>query len=151
MRRDQIAVVTEGLAMPNSNARPERAESASALIDARIAELSDWRGAMLAKVRAVIHEAEPEVTEEWKWRGTPVWSHHGIICTGETYQKVVKLTFAKGAALADPAHLFNASLEGNVRRAIDIQEGAAIDEAALKSLVRAAVVANEASARKKSK
>ncbi len=137
--------------MPTSKARPERAESASALIDARIAELGDWRGAMLSRVRALIREAEPAVTEEWKWRGTPVWSHHGIICTGETYQKVVKLTFAKGAALADPTHLFNASLEGNVRRAIDIQEAATIDEAALKALVRAAVLANEASARKRSR
>ena len=117
-------------------------ESASALIDRRIEELGDWRGKMLAKVRALIHEADPEIVEEWKWRGTHVWSHGGIVCTGETYKKVVKLTFAKGAALADPSGLFNSSLDGNVRRAIDIQEGDKVDEAALKDLIRAAVALN---------
>ena len=117
-------------------------ESASALIDARIRELNDWRGETLARVRAIIQQADPDVVEEWKWRGVPVWSHAGIICTGETYKTVVKMTFAKGAALDDPAHLFNASLEGNTRRAIDVHEGEAIDEKALKALIRAAVVLN---------
>jgi hypothetical protein len=116
--------------------------SPSQLIDARIAALSDWRGETLARVRALIKEADPEVVETWKWRGVPVWEHDGIICTGETYKAVVKLTFAKGAALADPSHLFNASLEGNVRRAIDIHEGEKIDEKALKALIRAAVALN---------
>jgi hypothetical protein len=117
-------------------------ESASAFIDERIKELGDWRGKMLAKVRAVIHAADPEIVEEWKWMGTPVWSHGGIVCTGETYKKVVKMTFAKGAALEDPRGLFNSSLEGNVRRAIDIHEGETVDEAALKGLIRAAVALN---------
>jgi hypothetical protein len=117
-------------------------ESASALIDAKINELGDWRGKMLAKVRAIIHKADPEIIEEWKWMGTPVFSHGGIICTGETYKSVVKLTFAKGAALEDPSGLFNSSLDGNVRRAIDIHEGDKIDEAALKDLIRAAVSLN---------
>jgi hypothetical protein len=117
-------------------------ESASAWIDGRIEELGDWRGKMLAKVRAIIHAADPEIVEEWKWRGVPVWSHGGIVCTGETYKSVVKMTFAKGAALADPAGLFNSSLEGNTRRAIDLHEGEKIDEAALKTLVRAAVALN---------
>jgi hypothetical protein len=117
-------------------------ESASAFIDDKIKELGDWRGKTLAKVRAVIHEADPEIVEEWKWMGTPVFSHSGIICTGETYKKVVKLTFAKGAALQDPSGLFNSSLEGNVRRAIDIHEGEKVDEAALKDLIRAAVALN---------
>jgi hypothetical protein len=112
------------------------------MIDARIAELADWRGEMLARIRQVIKAADPEVTETWKWRGVPVWEHDGIICTGETYKAVVKLTFAKGAALNDPKGLFNASLEGNVRRAIDIREGDRIDEKALKALVRAAVAMN---------
>jgi hypothetical protein len=116
--------------------------SPSALIDARIAELGDWRGETLAHVRALIHSADPEVIEEWKWRGVPVWSHGGIICTGETYKAVVKLTFAKGASLDDPAGLFNASLDGNVRRAIDIREGETINEAALQALVREAVALN---------
>jgi hypothetical protein len=121
----------------------ERAgDSASRLIDARIAELGDWRGEMLAHVRALIKQADPEVVEDWKWRGVPVWSHDGIITTGETYKKVVKLTFAKGASLADTAGLFNSSLEGNTRRAIDIRQGEQIDEAALKALVRAAVALN---------
>lgn len=119
-------------------------DSPSELIDARIAELTDWRGETLARVRKLIKEADPEVVEEWKWRGVPVWSHAGIICTGETYKAVVKLTFAKGAALEDPSGLFNSSLEGNVRRAIDIREGEEIDEKALKALIRAAVALNVA-------
>jgi hypothetical protein len=123
-------------------------ESASALIDARINELGDWRGKMLAKVRAIVHEADPEVVEEWKWMGTPIWSHDGIICTGETYKNVVKMTFAKGAALPDPAGLFNSSLEGNVRRAIDIHEGEKVNEAALQHLIRAAVALNLEAKRK---
>jgi len=117
-------------------------ESASALIDERIKELGDWRGKMLAKVRGIIHRADPEIVEEWKWMGTPVFSHGGIICTGEAYKSVVKLTFAKGAALMDPSGLFNSSLDGNVRRAIDIREGEKVDEAALKNLIRAAVALN---------
>ena len=117
-------------------------ESASAFIDQKIKELGDWRGKMLAKVRGIIHEADPQIIEEWKWRGTPVFSRGGIVCTGETYKSVLKLTFAKGAALEDPAGLFNSSLDGNVRRAIDIHEGEKVDEAALKELVRAAVALN---------
>ena len=122
-------------------------ESASAFIDEKIKELGDWRGKMLAKVRGIIHEADPEIVEEWKWvkstnPGTPVFSHGGIVCTGETYKSVVKMTFAKGASLEDPAGLFNSSLDGNVRRAIDIHEGDKIDEAALKNLIRAAVALN---------
>jgi hypothetical protein len=117
-------------------------ESASVYIDQRIKELGDWRGKMLAKVRGIIHAADPEIVEEWKWRGTPVWSHGGIVCTGETYKNAVKMTFAKGAELKDPSRLFNSSLDGNVRRAIDIHEGEKIDEAALKELVRAAVALN---------
>jgi hypothetical protein len=116
--------------------------SASVLIDERIKDLGDWRGKMLAKVRAIIHEADPEIVEEWKWRGTPVWEHAGIVCTGETYKSVVKLTFAKGAALKDPSGLFNSSLDGNVRRAIDIHETDKVNEAALKALIRAAVALN---------
>jgi len=116
--------------------------SPSRLIDARIRELDDWRGETLAHVRALIKQADPEVVEEWKWRGVPVWSHAGIICTGETYKSVVKLTFAKGASLKDPAGLFNSSLDGNVRRAIDIHEGEKIDANALKTLIRAAVTLN---------
>ena len=118
------------------------AESASALIDERIKELGDWRGKTLAKVREIMHEADPEIVEEWKWMGTPVWSHGGIVSTGETYKSVVKMTFAKGAALQDPARLFNSSLDGNARRAIDIHEGDRIDEAALKDLIRDAVALN---------
>jgi hypothetical protein len=114
----------------------------SDLIDGRIAELGDWRGETLARLRALIHEADPEVVEEWKWRGVPVWSHDGIICTGETYKAVVKMTFAKGASLTDPSRLFNASLEGNTRRAIDVHEGDKIDAKALKALIRAAVELN---------
>ena len=117
-------------------------ESASALIDARIKSLADWRGKMLAKVREIIHAADPEIVEEWKWMGTPVFSHGGIVCTGETYKSVVKLTFAKGAALKDPAGLFNSSLDGNVRRAIDIHEGEKVNEEALKNLIRTAVALN---------
>jgi hypothetical protein len=120
--------------------------AASQLIDARIKELSDWRGEMLARVRSLIRQADPEVIEEWKWRGVPVWSHAGIICTGETYKNVLKLTFAKGASLKDPSGLFNSSLEGNTRRAIDIHEGDKIDEKALQALVRAAVAQNTSSA-----
>jgi hypothetical protein len=116
--------------------------SPSRLIDARIKELSDWRGEMLARVRMLIREADPEVVEEWKWRGVPVWEHAGIICTGETYKAVVKMTFARGAALDDPSGLFNSSLEGNTRRAIDLHEGDKIDEKALKALIRAAVALN---------
>jgi hypothetical protein len=118
------------------------AESASVLIDARINELGDWRGKMLAKLRAIIHKADPEIVEEWKFMGTPVFSRDGIVCTGETYKSVVKMTFAKGAALEDPSGLFNSSLDGNVRRAIDIHEGEKIDETALKNLIRAAVTLN---------
>jgi hypothetical protein len=123
------------------------AESASAFIDEKIKELGDWRGTTLAKVREIIHEADPEIVEEWKWMkptnpGTPVWSHGGIVCTGETYKNVVKMTFAKGAALKDPSGLFNSSLDGNVRRAIDIHEGDKLDDTALKDLVRAAVTLN---------
>ena len=117
-------------------------ESASALIDERIEKLGDWRGKTLARVRALIHEEDPAIVEEWKWMGTPVWSHGGIVCTGETYKNVVKMTFAKGAALKDPSRLFNSSLDGNVRRAIDIHEGDTVDEAALKHLIRAAVALN---------
>jgi len=122
-------------------------ETPSRLIDARIAELGDWRGETLARVRKLIREADPEVVEEWKWRGVPVWEHGGIICTGETYKAVVKLTFARGAALDDPSGLFNSSLEGSVRRAIDIKEGEEIDGEALKALVRAAVALNMVRAR----
>ena len=122
------------------------AKSPSQLIDGRIKELGDWRGEMLARLRALIKEADPDVVEEWKWRGVPVWSDAGIICTGETYKSIVKLTFAKGAALKDPQHLFNSSLDGNVRRAIDIHEGEAIDPAAFKSLVRAAIALNKTKA-----
>jgi hypothetical protein len=122
--------------------RTVTAESASAFIDAKINELGDWRGKTLAKVRAIIHKADPEIIEEWKWMGTPVFSRDGIVCTGETYKSVVKLTFAKGASLEDPSGLFNSSLDGNVRRAIDIHEGEKINEAALKDLIRAAVTFN---------
>jgi hypothetical protein len=122
--------------------QPKGGTSPSRLIDARIAELSDWRGETLARVRTLIRQADPEVVEEWKWRGVPVWSHAGIICTGETYKNVVKLTFAKGASLEDPSGLFNASLEGNPRRAIDLHQGDKIDKEALKALIRAAVALN---------
>ena len=127
--------------------RSKKAESPSELIDARIEDLGDWRGEMLSRLRALIKEADPEVAEEWKWRGTPVWSHNGLICTGETYKNVVKMTFAKGASLKDPSGLFNSSLEGNARRAIDFHEGDKLDEEALKALIRAAVALNKSSAR----
>ena len=123
-------------------------ESASELIDAKIAGLGDWRGEMLSRIRALIKEAVPEVTEEWKWRGTPVWSRNGMICTGETYKSVVKMTFAKGASVADPSGLFNSSLEGNTRRAIDFQEGDKLDKNALKALIQAAAALNKSSARR---
>ncbi|MBF6987637.1 DUF1801 domain-containing protein [Cupriavidus sp. IK-TO18] len=136
--------------MKKSEAQDSSQDSipASELIDARIRELGDWRGQMLGRLRALVREADPEVVEEWKWRGVPVWSHDGIICTGETYKNVVKMTFARGAALDDPAGLFNASLEGNTRRAIDFQEGDKIDEKALKTLVRAAVALNQSTRRR---
>ena len=118
------------------------AESPSDLIDARIEDLGDWRGEMLSRLRAVIKQADPDVVEEWKWRGTPCWSHNGLICTGETYKKVVKMTFAKGASLKDPSGLFNSSLDGNVRRAIDFQEGDKVNEKALNTLIRAAIALN---------
>jgi hypothetical protein len=123
-------------------------KSASALIDARIKDLGDWRGEMLRRLRALVREADPEAVEEWKWRGVPVWSHDGIICTGETYKNAVKMTFAQGTALDDPRHLFNSSLEGNTRRAIDFHEGEKINEKALKTLIRAAVALNKAKAGK---
>ena len=125
---------------------PQKSKSPSQLIDARIKELGDWRGKMLRHLRALVKEADPEVVEEWKWRGVPVWSHDGLICTGETYKNVVKMTFAKGAALKDPSRLFNSSLEGNTRRAIDFHEGEQVDEKALKTLIRAAVTLNKARA-----
>jgi hypothetical protein len=124
---------------------PQQSGSPSELIDARIRELGDWRGKTLSRLRTLIKQADPEVVEEWKWRGTPVWSHDGIICTGETYKSVVKMTFAKGASLKDPSGLFNSSLEGNTRRAIDFHEGDKIDEKALKALVRSAVALNTSS------
>jgi hypothetical protein len=127
-----------------SGSEDRRGDTPSQLIDARITELGDWRGATLARVRNLVRQADPDVVEEWKWRGVPVWEHAGILCTGETYKDKVKLTFAKGAALDDPSGLFNASLDGNTRRAIDIREGEAIDEAALITLVRAAVALNAA-------
>lgn len=125
-----------------------KAESPSELIDARIKGLGDWRGRTLSRLRTLIKQADPEVVEEWKWRGVPVWSHGGMICTGETYKNVVKMTFFKGASLKDPSHLFNSGLDGNARRAIDLHEGEKLDEEALKALVRAAVTLNEASARR---
>ena len=127
-----------------------KGKSASKLIDAKIKELGDWRGTMLSRIRALIKDADPDVIEEWKWRGVPVWSHDGIISTGETYKSVVKMTFAKGAALKDPSRLFNSSLEGNTRRAIDFREGEKINEEALKTLVRAAVTLNKSKAKTKS-
>ena len=126
---------------------PQTSKSPSQLIDARIKELGDWRGKMLSRLRALVKEADPEVVEEWKWRGVPVWSHDGLIGTGETYKSVVKMTFAKGAALKDPSRLFNSSLEGNVRRAIDFHEGDKINETALKTLIRAAVILNKSKAK----
>ncbi|HEX4238698.1 MAG TPA: DUF1801 domain-containing protein [Xanthobacteraceae bacterium] len=136
--------------MKNSESRKSKTSGSqktpSQLIDARINELGDWRGKMLNRLRTLIREADPEVVEEWKWRGVPVWSHDGLICTGETYKAIVKMTFAKGAALKDPSGLFNASLEGNTRRAIDLHEGDQIDEKALKTLIRAAVTLNKSKA-----
>ena len=128
----------------------QRSKSPSQLIDARIRELGDWRGKMLSRLRALVKEADPGVVEEWKWRGVPVWSHDGLVCTGETYKNVVKMTFSKGAALKDPSGLFNSSLDGNTRRAIDFREGEKIDEEALKTLVRAAVTLNKSRARSQS-
>ncbi|MCR5877181.1 DUF1801 domain-containing protein [Phenylobacterium sp. J367] len=133
--------------MQRTSVTPAPGASAADLIDARIAELNDWRGETFARLRQLIHEADPEVVETWKWRGTPVFEHAGILCTGEVYKQVVKLTFAKGAALPDPTGLFNASLDGNTRRAIDIREGEAIDAAALKALIQAAVALNTAKRR----
>jgi hypothetical protein len=130
---------------------PGRDRPASDLISQRITELGDWRGDTLARVRRLIHEADPDAVEEWKWRGTPVWSHDGIICTGESYKNAVKLTFAKGASLKDPGGLFNASLDGNTRRAIDLHEGEGMDESALKALVREAVALNSSARSKSSK
>jgi hypothetical protein len=124
----------------------QKSEPPSQLIDARIKELGDWRGEMLSRLRTLVKEADPEVVEEWKWRGVPVWAHDGLICTGETYKKVVKMTFAKGATLKDPSGLFNSSLDGNTRRAIDFHEGEKIDEEALKTLIRAAVALNKSKA-----
>jgi hypothetical protein len=126
---------------------PRTGQPPSRLIDERIEELGDWRGTMLSRLRTLVKQADPEVVEEWKWRGVPVWSHHGLICTGETYRSVVKMTFAKGAALKDPSGLFNSSLDGNTRRAIDFHEGDQIDERALKALIRAAVTLNASRAR----
>ena len=133
--------------MGTKKSGPQNTKSPSELIDARIAELGDWRGEMLGRLRAMVKEADPDVVEEWKWRGVPVWSHDGILCTGETYKTIVKMTFAKGAALNDPSGLFNSSLEGNTRRAIDFHEDEEIDEAALKTLVRAAVALNTSKTR----
>jgi hypothetical protein len=129
---------------------PQEEKPPSQMIDERIRELGDWRGKMLSRLRALIKQADPEVVEEWKWRGVPVWSHEGMICTGETYKNVVKMTFAKGAALDDPSSLFNSSLDGNTRRAIDFHEGEEIDEEALKALIRAAVTLNASRARGRS-
>ena len=129
------------------NSESQTSKSPSQLIDARIKELGDWRGEMLSRLRTLVKEADPEVVEEWKWRGVPVWSHDGLICTGETYKSVVKMTFAKGATLKDPSRLFNSSLDGNTRRAIDFREGGKIDEEALKTLVRAAVTLNKSKAK----
>ncbi|PJG55033.1 hypothetical protein CVM73_10650 [Bradyrhizobium forestalis] len=141
--------MTKAAAAKKSSAKAADGASPSKLIDGRIKELGDWRGEMLARIRGLIREADPDVVEEWKWRGVPVWEHDGIICTGETYKEVVKLTFARGAALQDPAGLFNSSLDGNVRRAIDIREGEKINEKALKALIRAAVGLNASKAKKK--
>ncbi len=127
---------------------PPKAKSPSRMIDERIAELGDWRGKMLTRLRKLIKQADPEVVEEWKWRGVPVWSHDGLICTGETYKQVVKMTFARGAALEDPSGLFNSSLDGNTRRAIDVHEGDKIDEQALQALIRAAVTLNASRAKR---
>ena len=144
MRRSSVAPV-ESAGMAKSES--QKSKSPSQLIDARIKELGDWRGEMLSRLRALVKEADPEVVEEWKWRGVPTWYHDGIVCTGETYKSVVKTTFAKGASLKDPSGLFNSSLEGNARRAIDFHEGDEIDEDAFKTLIRAAAALNRSSAR----
>jgi len=141
--------VKKAVTAKKSSAAEANGVSASKLIDGRIKELGDWRGEMLKRIRGLIKEADPEIVEEWKWRGVPVWEHDGIICTGETYKAVVKMTFAKGAALDDPAGLFNSSLEGNVRRAIDFHEGEKINEKALKTLIRAAVALNASKVKSK--
>jgi hypothetical protein len=149
---DRLEKATTTMKKTKSASKKEAGgDSPSHLIDARIKELGDWRGETLARVRAIIKQADPEVVEEWKWRGVPVWEHAGIICTGETYKAVVKLTFAKGASVEDPSRLFNSSLEGNTRRAIDIHEGDKIDEKALKALIRAAVALNTSAKRSKTK
>ena len=140
--RSAVRIYILGRSTEPLHERTSPMESAAALIDQKINELGDWRGKTLAKVRTIIHAADPDIVEEWKWMGTPVFSHAGIICTGETYKAAVKLTFAKGASLPDPSHLFNSSLDGNVRRAVDIHEGDKIDAAALKALIRAAVALN---------
>lgn len=140
----------KAVAAKKASATEANGASPSRLIDGRIKELGDWRGEMLGRIRGLIKQADPDVIEEWKWRGVPVWEHDGIICTGETYKAVVKMTFAKGAALEDPASLFNSSLDGNVRRAIDFHEGAEINEKALKALIRAAVELNRSKAKKRS-
>ena len=145
--RGRLSAIAGGAEVEVEMKTTGKVESGTARIDAKINQLGDWRGKMLAKVRAIIHEADPEIEEEWKWAkatnpGTPVWSHGGIVCTGETYKNAVKMTFAKGAALKDPSGLFNSSLEGNVRRAIDIHEGDKVNEAALKDMIRAAVALN---------
>ena len=138
---------TRKAAKTTKKSGPQKGKSPARLIDERIKDLADWRGALLSKLRALIKQADPGAVEEWKWRGVPVWYHHGMICTGETYKNVVKMTFAKGAALEDPSGLFNSSLDGNVRRAIDFHEGEKIDEKALKALIRAAVTLNASRAR----
>ena len=140
---------TKAGAKPAKSGDGAPAQSAAQLIDQRIRDLGDWRGETLARMRALIHDAEPAVIEEWKWRGTPVWSRHGIVCTGESYKAVVKLTFAHGASIPDPAHLFNASLDGNMRRAIDIREGDKLNQKAFKALIKAAVALNESKPAKK--
>jgi hypothetical protein len=134
--------------MATAQSGSQEGKTPAQLIDGRIKELGDWRGAMLSQLRAVIKEADPEIVEEWKWRGVPTWYHDGIVCTGETYKAVVKMTFAKGAALKDPSTLFNSSLDGNVRRAIDFHEGEKVNEKALKTLIRAAVTLNKSKAKK---
>ncbi|WP_035722878.1 DUF1801 domain-containing protein [Bradyrhizobium sp. ARR65] len=140
--------VTTTVKTTKSDKEGKGGDSPSRLIDARIKELGDWRGKMLSRIRALVKQADPEVVEEWKWRGVPVWSHDGLICTGETYKNIVKMTFAKGAALKDPSGLFNSSLDGNTRRAIDFHEGDEIDEQALKTLIRAAVALNKSTAQR---
>ena len=146
MKKGTTTMKKATTSMKKSGLKQGKGDSPSQLIDARIKELSDWRSETLARVRILIKQADPEVVEEWKWRGVPVWSHDGLICTGETYKNVVKMTFAKGAALKDPSGLFDSSLDGNTRRAIDFHEGEKIDEKALKTLIRAAVTLNKSEA-----